>query len=217
MKVTTDACLFGGWVAAQMKGSVGQVLDIGAGTGLLSLMLAQEARGIIDAVEIQERDYQQALRNVDDSPWSGRIQLIHGDVVQFNPDDRYDWIISNPPFYESDLKGNQQNKNIAHHDEGLLLTDLIASIKRLLKEDGIFFVLYPAKRETALIAAINDAGLFVEEACLVQQTEKHEPFRIMLKGSTKANNIQKTSITIKEHSEYSADFIQLLSPYYLYL
>lgn len=217
MKVTTDACLFGAWVAAQMKPGVGRVLDIGAGTGLLSLMLAQQARGIIDAIEIQEADYHQALVNISNSEWSDRIQLIHADVLQFDPDDHYDLIISNPPFYEADLKGSRQNKNIAHHDEGLLLTYFIATIKRLLKEEGIFFILYPAKREAALIAAIDDAGLFVEEICWVQQTEKHEPFRIMLKGSTKAKNIKKTFITIKEGDDYSADFIRYLSPYYLYL
>ncbi|AHF17511.1 tRNA1(Val) (adenine(37)-N6)-methyltransferase [Niabella soli] len=215
MKVTTDACLFGAWVAARMK--KGTVLDIGAGTGLLSLMLAQAGCDAIDAIEIQEPDYRQAVENVKGSKWEHQIRLINADVRVHPFNLMYNVIVSNPPFYESDLKGNVSGKNIAHHDEGLLLPDLLGLIKKQLSLAGSFYLLFPAKRAAALLQEIAQTGYCIHSLCYVKQTEKHHPFRIMIEAGASKKEVQKQEIIIRERGNYSGAFIELLRPYYLHL
>ena len=113
MKVTTDGCLFGAWIAENMKKEsllYNHCLDIGTGTGLLTLMLAQENEIAIDAIEIDKDAFEQAVENVTASPWSGRIQVVHADVREFESENQYDVIISNPPFYERELKSDDAKK-----------------------------------------------------------------------------------------------------------
>ncbi|MBI3139009.1 MAG: methyltransferase, partial [Sphingobacteriales bacterium] len=147
MKVTTDGCLFGAWVARELheeNKESQQYLDIGAGTGLLPLMIIQqnpECR--FDAIEIDAPAYKQALSNITAAGRGGSVQLVHGDIHSFNPGKKYDCIISNPPFYEKELKGDNTRKNIAHHNEGLLLPDLLKRCGELLKEEGTFYLLLP--------------------------------------------------------------------------
>src|SRR5258705_6346666 len=130
MKVTTDACLFGAWVAIEagiLESEDGSILDIGAGTGLLSLMLAQKTNVSIDSVEIDEAAAKQARENADASPWKERIFVMPGDAkyMAYTLCKNFDIIISNPPFYENELASPDHHKNIAHHDGGLLLDELL--------------------------------------------------------------------------------------------
>src|ERR1700741_4578062 len=122
MKVTTDGCLFGSLVATlSKKEQPFNVLDIGTGTGLLSLMFAQQQpHAHIDAIEIDKNAFEQASSNVSASPWHNRIKVLYGDARHFTFTTRYDVIISNPPFYENELKGNDDKKNVAHHGDHLL-------------------------------------------------------------------------------------------------
>src|SRR3982750_4258430 len=150
MKVTTDGCLLGAWASQLISGDSlhqGQVLDIGTGTGLLSLMIAQVTNHRIDSVEMEDQAAIQALENIAHSKWKDRIQLIHADIREYTTECRYDYIVSNPPFYENELKSGRQEKDMAHHDAGLSLTELFASIDRLLSPDGKFYLLLPFKRK----------------------------------------------------------------------
>lgn len=214
MKVTTDACVFGAWVAARIKS--GTVLDIGAGTGLLSLMLAQAGCTSIDAIELQGPDYRQAVQNVKQSKWDKNIRLINADVRWHPFDERFDSIVSNPPFYESDLKGQLSSRNIAHHDEGLLLPDLLGVIKKQLGAAGAFYLLFPAKREAELLQEITRTGYSIHSLCYVKQTEKHEPFRVMVEAGYSEKGMHKQEIIIREKDNYSDAFMALLQPYYLH-
>lgn len=219
MKVTTDACLFGAWVSESISGNkaIKNILDIGTGTGLLSLMLAQHSGAKIEGIELQLQDYLQALENTKSSPWSAQINLIHGDVKCHGFSKSYDVIICNPPFYENDLKGTITGKNIAHHDAGLHFTDLVKIIKNQLNANGQFYLLLPEKRRTDLMSAIDDAGLFTNNLLFVHQTEKHAAFRIILSGSHRKTEIDKAKIYIKQGSVYSSEFRKLLQPFYLRL
>ena len=130
MKVCTDSCLFGAWVAEyleQEKNSLKTILDIGTGTGLLSLMLAQKTTANIDAVEIEEAASLQASNNFLASPWNNRLQVYHAPIQLFKPihPKSYVFIICNPPFYENNLKTDNQLKNLALHSEALSLANLI--------------------------------------------------------------------------------------------
>lgn len=231
MKVTTDACLFGAWVAeiignGRMAISNEQppihsknLLDIGTGTGLLSMMVAQKGKVQIDAMEIDAAAAGQAKENILASPWGDKITVIQQDVLQWQASTQYDYIISNPPFYENELKSANDAKNIAHHDEGLQLSELFHFIKNHLKENGCFFLLLPAKREKEIEKYLQRTDLFLEQKVLVQQTLKHQPFRLMIQGRcNKIDGATEAVISIKnEAEEYTPAFISLLKDYYMYL
>ena len=222
MKVTTDACLFGAWVAAEISrfnSSPDRLLDIGTGTGLLSLMVAQKNGGRIDAVEIDLAASEQACENAGASLWKERISIIHRDVLQWQPPAFYDCIFSNPPFYEKELRSTTSARNIAHHDEGLKLADLLLFIKKHLAKEGSFFLLLPAKRESEAERLFAEADLFVQQKVRVQQTLNHPPFRLMIQGCRKkVETITQQTISIRNNDgDYTMEFVRLLQDYYLYL
>lgn len=217
MKVTTDSCLFGAWAAKDINttGTKYNMLDIGSGSGLLSLMLAQQSCGSVDGIEIQESDYDQSIKNITASPFHNRMQIFNADALLFNYTKKYDIVISNPPFYESDLKSSAKGKNIAHHDEGLKIDALMPLIENVLLPEGSFYLLLPAKRQQQIEDVIAGSRLFINQVVLVRQTEKHKPFRIMLKGSFNKTSVTSGEIVIKENNSYTDTFIRLLQPYYL--
>lgn len=222
MKVTTDACLFGAWIANEISNAKSEsrnVLDIGAGTGLLSLMVAQKKDVFIDAVEIDAEATEQAKENIDASPWKNKIEVLNENILSFFPDKKYDVIISNPPFYENELKSNQQSKNIAHHSHELKLIELLKVIKNHLNEDGTFFLLLPFKREKEIEKLLADEKFFVQEKIIVKQSVHHQPFRLMIKASVqKPVQTSASELSIwNEHQQYTKEFIELLKDYYLYL
>lgn len=150
MKVCTDACIFGAWIAKKITGNrlpLINCLDIGTGTGLLNLMLAQKNPDLIlDAVEIEANAYEQAKENISTSPWLHRLEIFHSDIKNYVSAKKYDLIISNPPFFENELSSKEENKNIAKHDKGLTLKDLIGAIKIHLATAGYFATLLPYHR-----------------------------------------------------------------------
>ncbi|TAH08131.1 MAG: methyltransferase domain-containing protein [Sphingobacteriia bacterium] len=219
MKVCTDACLFGAWTAAKFNEldiAPTSILDIGAGTGLLSLMLAQESSAHIDAIEMETGAAMQAVANCKASPWKDRIKLMHIALQDFKKTEPlYDLIISNPPFYEQDLKSPDNNKNIAHHSEALTLKELIDSVDQLLTLKGHFALLLPFERKAPFLAMAEKKGFYLHQSTDVHQTEKHSPFRTMLLLSRTQATIKTDSIVIKINKEYSPEFRILLTPYYL--
>jgi tRNA1Val (adenine37-N6)-methyltransferase len=218
MKVTTDACLFGSllpYSAIHKK-----ALDIGTGTGLLSLMYAQKnPTHSIDAVEIDAEAAIQAAQNVAQSPWPNAIQIQHTDILQFSPKSKYDIIFCNPPFYENDLKGKVYARNVAHHDEGLKLPLLLATIANLLQQDGCFFLLLPYKRYDEIKKSLGASSLGLTAVTLVRQSIHHSYFRVILHGHKKeiSTVIEKELSICQSDHNYTTDFIQLLQNYYLYL
>lgn len=226
MKVTTDGCLFGAWcsrelgVESQESGS-GKVLDIGTGTGLLALMLAQGNNITIDAVEIDKDAFEQARGNMAASYWADRIKVIHGDARELHFQTSYDFIISNPPFYENELKADDAKKNIAHHNDGLLLPELLDVIKKSLKPGGTFYLLLPYKRNEEIKKLLAENELTIHQLVFVKQSVNHDFFRIMLSGKLKSDGQAETTIdeiSIKDDAgQYTPAFVSLLKDYYLHL
>lgn len=217
MKVCTDACLFGAYMANEMKDS-NSILDIGTGTGLLSLQLAQKSNAQIDTVEIDAAAFEQAKENIALSPWQERIHIFNTDINNFNPQKKYDYIISNPPFFEADLKSADDKKNAAKHDSSLTLADLLNNISRLLSENGFFAVLIPFHRTDYFVTAAAAMHFHLAKKIYVKQTPAHQYFRSILIFSRKSEILKEETILIKnEHGEYSEVFSELLREYYLYL
>ena len=227
MKVTTDACLFGGWVAENARylnvsSKPLHALDIGTGTGLLSLFIAQKVNASIDAIEIDSAAVSQAAGNFAASNWSERLRVIAGDAITYAFEREYDLIFSNPPFYENDLRSPDAAINYARHDTALTLTDLAAVVSRLLKQEGHFAVLLPYHRHSQFVQEAAREHLLPVKYLFVKPTPKHQYTRVMqlYKKTSHQSGEELVSgeLIIKEvHHSYSPAFISYLEDYYLSL
>jgi tRNA1Val (adenine37-N6)-methyltransferase len=220
MKVCTDACLFGAWAADYLqmqKNKAGSILDIGSGTGLLSIMLAQTTNAVIDGVEIEENAAKQAAVNAASSPWNNQITIQHNNIQQYagSSSNQYDFIISNPPFFEHDLKSTDESRNLALHSKALTLNELTLIINSLLKPNGHFAVLLPYTRGNFFKTESLKAGFYLHQEVLVKQTPRHSPFRSMLLFGRTNQEALLQEMIIKENNEYTPEFRKLLTPYYL--
>jgi tRNA1Val (adenine37-N6)-methyltransferase len=223
MKVCTDACLFGAWAAADPSiQSSRNILDIGSGTGLLSLMLAQQSVAHIRAIEIEEGAFKQTKTNFELSVWKDRLDVIHTSIQDYAADDKkqlFDFIITNPPFYEQDLTSPDHAKNLASHSTALSWDDLVKSVASLLQEHGSWYVLVPTLRAYTMQKIASKYVLELAEECLMYNDAKHLPIRAMLKFvKQKDVVIQRNKIVIKNADQsYTAEFTTLLKEYYLHL
>ncbi len=219
MKVTTDACLFGAWVATMATTfKPEKVLDIGTGTGLLSLLFAQQNNtSCIDAIDIDSDAVQQATSNVALSIFKQKIKIHHSAIQKFNGG-LYDFIISNPPFFTNSLQGKNEQKNVALHTNTLSLTDLFYCVKNSLDVDGKFALLLPYNLLETAINIGSQHQLFPLHIGLVKQTPAHDFFRVMIIFSYDKQEPTNEIILIKnEDGNYSQSFSRLLKEYYLYL
>ena len=224
MKVCTDACLFGALVANHIfttnkKNDSFQCLDIGAGTGLLSLMAAQKNIQIkIDAVEIDAPAAEQVRKNIAASPWINNIQVFNEDIISFKAEKKYDYIISNPPFFEDDLKSADKTKNNAKHDTSLSLLELLQVVDNHLATAGIFAVLLPYHRVDYFIEESKKRGLYLATQVLVKHTIKHKFFRGILFFNREETKPELSEIIIKDiEHKYTPEFAAALKDYYLFL
>jgi tRNA1Val (adenine37-N6)-methyltransferase len=219
MKVTTDACLFGAWNASLNEVTTAKnILDIGAGTGLLSLILAQKTKANIEAVEIDETAFQQCKENFAASPWANSLHVHHSPIQDFQPDSKFQFIITNPPFFKADLQSPDDKRNLALHSSALDFTTLLNSINRLLDVAGHFSVLLPFHRQVEFVALAAAQSFHLHQLVQVKQTPKHAEFRSMLLFGRTKEEMKQEEITIKNgENEYTDAFVDLLKDYYLYL
>ncbi|KQS33738.1 tRNA1(Val) (adenine(37)-N6)-methyltransferase [Dyadobacter sp. Leaf189] len=218
MKVCTDACVLGAWVDVE---NADRILDIGSGTGLLSLMVAQRnTYAAIDAVEIEAEAFYQAGENVENSPFNGRITLFHAAIQDFTSEHLYDLIITNPPFFQSDLRSPAGKVNLAHHAEALDFVSLLASIKRLLAPEGRFVILLPVDEGNQFrkMAAEQNWRLD-QELTLFHQTDK-KAFRVLMEFRNAASPTRDTvteTLNIYQEDGITHDpkFRELLKDFYL--
>jgi tRNA1Val (adenine37-N6)-methyltransferase len=216
MKVTTPACLFGAWCAEKIADkNYKNGLDIGTGTGLLSLMIAQKAKLRIDAVEIDKNAALQAADNFTASGFN-EPNLISGDIKTLQLP-VYDCIFSNPPFYENELKSPDAGRNIAHHSENLSWEQLFSFIKEHLTTTGKFFLLLPLKRISELEKLSSEKKLFIHEVLKVRPSPAQQPLWIMVEGGKERSTETESEMFIKNGDEYSPGFTALLKDYYLKL
>jgi len=217
MKVTTLACIQGAWIP---KKTPKRTLDIGAGTGILSLMAAQKYCNNIDAVEIDKEAFDQLKRNLTESPWADRIKCHHNDINDFakHNSNVYDFIISNPPFFQKQLQSSTFKINQARHETGLRIEQLISICANLISSTGEISILLPPAETERLVELGKQHSLYISNQLVIHDSEKKQTKAIVTILSKKLSNpmIQKLFIK-KENGEYTANFIQLLRDYYLKL
>jgi tRNA1Val (adenine37-N6)-methyltransferase len=162
MKICTDSLLFGAMMPVRPED---RVLDIGAGSGLLSLIAAQLGAGRVTGVELMDGACREAAENFRRSPWSGRLQAVRDSIQHFADAEggRYDLIVSNPPFFENHLNAGEPMRNAARHDVHLTHAELVAIADRLLARKGMFYVLLPMQSGAAFIRLCAQAGLHLSQ------------------------------------------------------
>lgn len=214
MKVGTDGVLLGAW----SKVLEGNVLDIGTGTGLIALMLAQRTKtALIDAIELDKVACEEAHQNFKTSKWNNRLTVIHTSIQNYYPTKKYDVIVSNPPFFINSTKAPNSLRNTARHTDELPFNDLIASIKRLLNETGIFSLILPVEEANQFILLANQNGLFLTRKCLVKPNPTKAPKRVLMEFSFTETNILEETLTIETENrhEYTKEYITLTKDFYL--
>ncbi|MBX2905631.1 MAG: methyltransferase [Taibaiella sp.] len=219
MKVTTDACIQGAWTTIEAK--TVSILDIGAGTGLLSLMLAQRhPNAQIDAVEYDHEAARQAGENFEASPWKDRLHVVNTDIKDFHPQHQYDLIICNPPFFVNSLLSGSKSKDRARHDISLTQNELAEAVARLLSPEGRFSVLLPYVEYRLWQQHATTAGL-IETGCLYVKhtpiTEVKRVVGIFQKGKSDLVSTPETLVIKDSDGNYSPQFCELLSGFYLAL
>ena len=218
MKVGTDGVLLGAW--ATISKSAFSCLDIGAGTGLLSLMIAQRsAIEVIDAIEIDDNAYEQCVQNFENSKWNDRLFCYHASFDEFvdEIEDKYDLIISNPPFYREEISSGDKGRDQARQSASLPFEVLIKGVSHLLSESGCFQLIIPYKEEDNFIKLAHQKELFLQRITRVRGTTDSDIKRSLLEFSrVKANHIEKQILTIeKGRHNYTNEYINATKDFYL--
>ena len=218
MKIGTDGVLLGAWTP--IENNLFSILDIGTGTGIIALMLAQRSGAEqIDALEIDEDAYEQATDNFENSPWNDRLFCFHAGLDEFveEPEDEYDLIVSNPPFYSEDYKSDNGQRDLARFQDAMPFEDLIEAAALLLSENGIFSVIIPFKEEEKFLSLVNEYELYPIKITRVKGTPISEIKRSLLAFSRNKITpfpIDELIIETARHI-YTPEYIALTKDFYL--
>lgn len=221
MKIGTDGILLGAWAQAEQPQ---RILDIGTGTGLIPLMMAQRfPNAIVDAVEIEPNAAEQAARNFSTSPWPERLNLHHQSIQSFAAsglsDNAYSLIVSNPPWFVDSLKSNESSRNLARHTDSLSHDELLSSVRLLLHSSGRFAVVLPFDESTSFTHSAHERNLYSRRQCHVRSKPGQTPHRILFEFETVPADSpmipQELIIENKQHHDYTESFRSLTRDFYL--
>lgn len=215
MKVGTDGVLLGAWSGVAGKKSI---LDVGTGSGLIALMLAQRSEALIDAIDIEPSACAQASVNIRESDFRSRIRVFHTSLSDYAaiPDRKYDLIVSNPPFFKSSLLSPVQQRNLARHNDSLSLDALLGDSLRLLAPEGSIVLILPYEQEEDLDNGAMRHGLSFVRKTYVVPTPGARRKRILAELSPVLSDCLCDELTIEEaRHQYTAGYIALTKDFYL--
>ncbi len=217
MKVGTDAVLLGAW--ANISHNPFSVLDIGSGTGIISLMLAQRSIAEqIDAIEIEDNAFEQCVSNFENSYWGDRLFCYHASLEEFvnEIDDKYDLIVSNPPFYSEDYKSESSSRDLARFEDAMPFEHLIESSSKLLSEQGKFVIIIPYKEEKSFVNLASVKNLFSSKILRVKGNPESELKRSLLEFSFNKLKVEIDELIIEtSRHQYTQEYINLTKDFYL--
>lgn len=220
MKVGTDGVLLGAWCTVEKFPDT--VLDIGSGTGIIALMLAQRSDAMtIDAVEIDENAYEQTVENFEQSDWADRLYCYNASFQEFaneiaEEEETYDLIVSNPPFYTDDFETENVARNKARFTSSLSFNELIFGVSKILSSTGKFVAIIPFKEEENFINLAKEHNLFLNRVCRVQGNKTSAIKRVLMEFSFHQTKIKSAHLIIEiERHNYTEDYINLTQDFYL--
>lgn len=216
MKVNTDGALLGAWVETCGRR---RILDVGTGTGLIALMIAQRSDATIHAIDIDRDAYEQAKENILLSPFSDRLVAYHCQLSEFkSPDEmKYDLIVSNPPYFINSLKCPNSKRNMARHTDTLSIPDLLEYSCELLTHDGRIAMITPYDQRNHIIENANRLHLHPVRECHVSSLSGTKPKRLLMELSkSEVTETAISQLTIERvRGEFTDNFISLMKEYYL--
>jgi tRNA1Val (adenine37-N6)-methyltransferase len=216
MKVGTDGVLLGAWASCE---NAQNILDIGTGTGLIALMLAQRSKANVKALEIDELAAIQAKENIANSSWKNRVEIVKDDFIDFseNTNKLFDLIVTNPPYFENALLSPIRERTIARHTQQLNYEAIIAGVSKLLSKIGIFSLIVPIEFEKKIEDLCFEQDMFLERICFVKPTPQKESKRVLMEFSRNKKPLTKSALIIEtgKRHEYSQEYIELTKDFYL--
>jgi tRNA1Val (adenine37-N6)-methyltransferase len=217
MKVGTDGVLLGAWV--KIEPHCFSILDIGAGTGLIALMLAQRSNAeLIDAVELNNEAYEQTVENFENSDWADRLFCYHASLQEFTEeiDDVYDLVVSNPPFYTSTYKALTKERAMARHTESLPYTELLKGVTKLMAKTGSCAFIIPFTEEQLFIKLAGENNLNLNRLTRVRGSQSTSIKRSLLQFSFLEKEIERTELVIEfERHNYTKEYKELVKDFYI--
>ena len=220
MKIGTDAVLLGAWVF--LESEIDSILDVGSGTGIIALMLAQRSFALtIDAVEIDNDAYEQTVTNFENSNWGDRLYCYHSSFQNFadeiaEEDETYDLIISNPPFYTDEFESKNDARNKARFTTSLSFNELLKGVSKILSKKGKFTVIIPFKEEQGFVELAKENNLFLNRVCHVKGNPSSAFKRSLLEFSFEDKKLIKENLTIEiKRHQYTEEYINLTKDFYL--
>ncbi|MEM9078517.1 MAG: methyltransferase [Bacteroidota bacterium] len=217
MKIGTDGVLLGAWTS--LEHNPDSILDIGAGTGIIALQMAQRSTTeLIDAIELEEGAYEQCVDNFEQSPWGDRLFCYHAGLDEFvdEIDEKYDLIVSNPPFYDEDVSSGDASRDIARQNQSLPFEELIEGAAKLLQDNGLFSVIIPFKSEESFVIKAKNSGLFPNRITRVRGNSSSDTKRSLMQFGfhSVTPKVDELVIEIARH-QYTDEYIALTKDFYL--
>lgn len=217
MKVGTDGVLLGAWTP--LINNPYNILDIGTGTGVIALMLAQRSHADqIDAIEIDDAAYEQATENFENSPWNDRLYCYHAGLDEFvdEVEEEFDLIVSNPPFYTDEYKSGDEQRDAARFSDSLPFEELVEAVDFFLSDNGIFALIVPFKEEEKIISLCQERSLFPLKITRVKGAPTTEIKRSLIAFSRIEQNAHIDELVIETaRHQYTPEYIELTKEYYL--
>jgi tRNA1Val (adenine37-N6)-methyltransferase len=214
-KVGTDGVLLGAVADVVNKN---RILDIGTGTGLMALMAAQRCEGQISAIEPDKESFAEASDNVARSKWKNRINVINTDLQTYFPDEeKFDLIISNPPFFSNSLKNPDLRRSASRHNDSLTTEELFKGVTRLLNKDGIFQVIMPYAEGNILIAEAQKYDLYCNKILKIKPLTTSEIRRLIITFSRERMKVIEKFLTIEHGArhDFTEEYKSLTKDFYL--
>ncbi|MBC8769057.1 methyltransferase [Arenibacter sp. BSSL-BM3] len=217
MKIGTDGVLLGAWTSLEQQPL--SILDIGAGTGIIALMLAQRSNAdSIDAMEINEDAYEQCMENFESSDWADRLFCYHASLDEFvdELDDKYDLIVSNPPFYSEMVSSGDESRDTARQSQSMPFEELLSGVAQLMSLNGTFSTIIPYKEEEEFLNLARNFNLFPKRITRVKGNPKSEIKRSLIEFQFGDIAGTTSNLTIElERHKYTREYVDLTKDFYL--